>query len=373
MIYIIGIAVTFLLAFILLAKSNKSLADKILVVWLIVIALHLIFYEIIHTGRYSKIPFFLGLERPWPLLHGPFLFLYTTALTSRLIIDVKKLSHFILFVISLLLIAPFLLLSSADKVQVYNSNGEPYHIIINVIFYATIISGVAYSLFSLRALLVYKRNLNKVYSYTEKINLQWLFNLIIGLSCIWILVMAGKDEYIFSSVVIYVLFIGYFGIKQVGIFTEQPPNESIKDLKIVNVMVESMMESDDSKYEKSLLSDEQLQAIHADLVELIRQKKVHLIPELNLAMLSRELDVHPNILSQVINRAEQKNFFDYINALRVEEFKLRASRPESRHLTLLALAHECGFNSKTSFNRNFKKLSGQSPSEYLKEARIDLQ
>lgn len=90
-------------------------------------------------------------------------------------------------------------------------------------------------------------------------------------------------------------------------------------------------------------------------------------------MVSRELDVHPNTLSQVINRAEQKNFFDYINTLRVADFKEKAANPENQKYTLLSLAYDCGFNSKTSFNRNFKKITGKSPSEYLKEAEIILQ
>ncbi len=89
-------------------------------------------------------------------------------------------------------------------------------------------------------------------------------------------------------------------------------------------------------------------------------------------MVSRELNIHPNTLSQVINRAEQKNFFDYINSLRVSEFKERTMKSDYQKYTLLSLAHDCGFNSKTSFNRNFKKITGKSPSEYLKEAHIDL-
>lgn len=71
--------------------------------------------------------------------------------------------------------------------------------------------------------------------------------------------------------------------------------------------------------------------------------------------LARQLDIHPNYISQVINSVEQKNFYDFINEHRVEEFKQLVSLPENQHFTLLALAFECGFNSKTSFNRNFKK------------------
>ena len=94
--------------------------------------------------------------------------------------------------------------------------------------------------------------------------------------------------------------------------------------------------------------------------------------ELTLAALAKTLDVHPNHLSQVINSYERKNFYDYINFQRVEEFKRLAPQPDNKNYTLLSMAYECGFNSKTSFNRNFRKVTGISPSEYLLQQHISL-
>ena len=98
----------------------------------------------------------------------------------------------------------------------------------------------------------------------------------------------------------------------------------------------------------------------------MQEEKLYKNSELTLADLSQKLNVHPNVLSQVINSAEQKNFYDYINCQRIEEFKRIILLPENQKFTLLSLAFECGFNSKTAFNRNFKKATGISPSEYLK-------
>ena len=98
----------------------------------------------------------------------------------------------------------------------------------------------------------------------------------------------------------------------------------------------------------------------------MQKEKLYKNSELTLADLSQKLNVHPNVLSQVINSAEQKNFYDYVNHLRVEEFKTIILLPENQKFTLLSIAFECGFNSKTAFNRNFKKATGFSPSEYLK-------
>jgi YesN/AraC family two-component response regulator len=94
-------------------------------------------------------------------------------------------------------------------------------------------------------------------------------------------------------------------------------------------------------------------------------EKVFRESELSLADLARRLNTQPNYLSQVINEREGKNFYDYINSLRVEEFMHLVASPDSRKYTLLGLAQECGFNSKSSFNRYFKKVTGKSPSEFM--------
>jgi AraC-like DNA-binding protein len=75
----------------------------------------------------------------------------------------------------------------------------------------------------------------------------------------------------------------------------------------------------------------------------------------------------------VINTRLNKNFYDYINAQRVEAFIRLVAEPQYRRYTLLALAFQCGFNSKSSFNRNFKKVMGDSPSEYLERIHITLE
>lgn len=372
MIYIVGITLTLFLEFVLLTKENKCKADKILVTWLFVIAFHLTTFSLISTNKYLQFPYLLGLEIPIPLLHGPFLFLYTTSLTKGKTEASNKLLHFIPYALVLISTIPFLLLNSEDKIIVYRNEGEAYSTLKSIIYYGIILSGIAYSFLSLRLLVKHKRKIKDNYSYTEKVNLQWLFKLIIGISCIWIIVLFADDEYIFSSVVLYVLFIGYYGIKQVGIFTNQPPAVNSLALESTESSGISFIPSENSKYEKSTLTDNQLEAIHRELVQLIKQKKLYLTPELALTMVSQQLDVHPNTVSQVINRVEQKNFFDYINSLRVEEFKERVVKPENQKYTLLSLAYECGFNSKTSFNRNFKNITGKSPTEYLKEIKITL-
>lgn len=372
MIYIIGIAITFFLTLILITKNEKSSADRILIGWFCVILTHLVLFYSKSSNEYVRFPYILGLEIPLPFLHGPFLFLYTLALTKRNILFRNLFFHFVPYTIAFISIIPFLLLEQEEKIAVYQNEGQGYETLLDVILLGIILSGITYTILSFRALKKYKKRVMDNLSYIEKINLQWLHRLIIGLSFIWVLVSFADDEVIFLSLILFVLYIGYYGIKQVGVFSNQQPLESSglleskEETKILTVPLNNI------KYENSSLSENQLHDIHKRLLHLIKEKKLYQIPELNLAMVSEELGVHPNTLSQVINTVEQKNFFDYINTLRVEEFKERISKPANQKYTLLSLALECGFNSKTSFNRNFKKNTGKSPSEYLKVIKVNL-
>jgi len=124
------------------------------------------------------------------------------------------------------------------------------------------------------------------------------------------------------------------------------------------------------KYSKSGLSAEASVELHENLTQLVNSEKIFKQSDLTLTELAKRLGTHPNYLSQVINEKEGKNFYDYINQLRTEEFKKIVASPGNQKFTLLSLAFECGFNSKSSFNKYFKKVTGLSPSEYLKQKNI---
>ena len=370
MIYIIGITITFFLSLILWTKKGKSSADRILLTWLCVTFIQLILFSIISSNEYLNFPFLLGLEIPLPIVHGPFLFLYTLTLTKGQVAKPKIFIHFLLYLIAFIATIPFLMLSLEEKILVYQNEGQGFETITTIIFVGIILSGITYTILSLQALRNHKKRIKDNFSSIEKINLKWLFRLFLGLSFIWVLVFFADDELIFSAVVFYVFFIGYYGIKQVGIFTNLEASEYSSAIESKDPAELSVVLPPVSKYEKSALTDGQLKTIHDKLVQLMMQKKSFLTPELTLTMVAEELEIHPNTLSQVINTVEQKNFFDYVNMLRIEEFKDRATNPDNQKYTLLSLAYECGFNSKTSFNRNFKNFTGKSPSEYLKESKV---
>jgi AraC-like DNA-binding protein len=112
------------------------------------------------------------------------------------------------------------------------------------------------------------------------------------------------------------------------------------------------------------VADAQVEEGVQQLLSLMSTEKPYLEPQLTLSHLARRLQISPSLLSQVINSGAGKNFNDFINQYRVEEFKQQAHQPKNAHLSLLGIALNCGFNSKATFNRAFRKATGTSPSEF---------
>jgi ligand-binding sensor domain-containing protein/AraC-like DNA-binding protein len=105
------------------------------------------------------------------------------------------------------------------------------------------------------------------------------------------------------------------------------------------------------------------------LMILLKEERVYRDEALTLMKLAERLQLHPQVLSQIINEKMGKNFNDLINNFRIEEVKTRLKAPGEAGRSVLEIAFDCGFNSKTSFNRTFKKFTGMTPSNFKKESR----
>jgi AraC-like DNA-binding protein len=374
--YIAGISITVFLFVIILGKSNKTPADKLLALWLFVMAFHLFLFYLYNSGNYLSLPWLLGLEIPVPLLHGPLIYLYVVALTNPTFKTNQSFWHFIPAFLALLAVCPFLIMSNEVKIAVYRAEGKGYEVLKGVVLIATMVSGVTYTLLSVVRLAKHQQKIEEQFSFTENINLRWLLYLVAGSAIIWVLVIFSNDTWIFSGIVLYIIAIGFFGIRQEGIFTKRPP-EPIPGAAPVaepttqdHQIPELSIPTPSPKYQKTKIDEELAQSLHRQLSELMETEKLYTDPELTLADLAERLATHPNTLSQVINSIEQKNFYDYINLQRVAEFKRLVTLPSNQSFTLMSIAYDCGFNSKTSFNRNFKKHEGISPTEYVRLIRV---
>jgi AraC-like DNA-binding protein len=342
------------------------------------------------TGALLHFPHMLGFELPLPLMYSPFLYLYAASLTHNRPWKLNSLLHFLPALGMYGLLIPFFRLPPAQKIYVYQHQGEGFEWLTDINRYAIIASGVTYIALTLLMLRRHRKKIKDEFSNTEKINLNWLRYLAYGTSAIWIVIISGlHDEWIYATAAVFVFFLGYFGIRQVGIFSNIHPKtippdssallEEVKKYPEVKPGIETdeneareLIVEAKVKYQKSALTEEDAMKIHQRLTAVMMNEALFKNPELTLADVAGKLGVHPNILSQVINSVEKKSFYDYINGLRIEEFKKVTSIPDHRQFTLLALAFECGFNSKTAFNRNFKKATGLSPTEYLTQQQVIL-
>jgi AraC-like DNA-binding protein len=364
MFYLAGVGLAFFLTLLLFSKRKKTSADKMLAPWLLLITMHLLLFYFRKMWLYPQT---LGIEIPFPLVHGPFLYLYARALTNRTLSPGIALIHFAPFLAVLIYLIPFLLLPAEQKILVYKNTGAGYETFNRIKSLSIIVSGILYVTLSSIALRKHRNLIADQFSYTDKINLEWLQYLIYWIGVIWIFVIFRNDDWVFGAAVLFILFIGFFGIRQAGIFHSQDDMEigiEIDANKKLRPGLESSVQ-EKLKYQKSGLSEDGSKALHHQLTQVMHDEKLYCQSELSLADLAARLSTQANYLSQVINEREGKNFYDYINTLRIEEFTRLAANPGSRKFTLLALAQQCGFNSKSSFNRYFRKVRGQSPSEFM--------
>lgn len=122
----------------------------------------------------------------------------------------------------------------------------------------------------------------------------------------------------------------------------------------------------EKKYKKSPLKAAQAKEYFKQLELFMDQQQPFLNPQLSLRQLAKMIELHPNYLSQLLNEQSGQNFSEFINGYRLETFKVMAQDPKNHHLTLLGLAFESGFSSKTVFNTFFKRKMGITPSQYWK-------
>ena len=118
---------------------------------------------------------------------------------------------------------------------------------------------------------------------------------------------------------------------------------------------------------KVLMAPEEIEITLKKLDHLMQQDERYLDSVLTLRILAAEADLHPNKLSWMLNDQVGVSFNDYINNFRLECFKQKALDPANQNFTLLGLAFESGFNSKSTFNDYFKKKTGTTPRKWLKQ------
>lgn len=218
-------------------------------------------------------------------------------------------------------------------------------------------------IYAIKALKVYEQKLYEHFSNVEDRSLAWLKNtLIIGLALalLWLVVtMTDYSQETFSlnlalvTLIGLTVLIGWVGYSMI----------IRQDLLVTSIFaVSDKSEELDESTELSSKTDE----YYSQLIRLMNDEKIYQNPQLSMSILAERLTLSNSYLSQIINQKEGKNFFDFVNHYRIEEVKEKIKDPNYEHFSILGIAQEVGFKSKSTFNAVFKKKTGMTPSAFRK-------
>lgn len=366
MLTIIGLSISVFIFVILLLKRNKALSDKILTIWLGYISLHILLYYMHSSGSVFQYPVLIGVILPLPVLHSVFLYLYARELTYQDAFKSKNWPiHFLPIVLLFLLLIPFLSLPAAEKETVFIKDGLGFewYILVQLIVFA--VAGIGYNLAAYLAVRKYKKEVLNYISNSDEQMLRWLEWLILGLSIIWaVMLLTDGDEWIFICVSVFVCMMGVYGFRQVPVYFMQT---DIQPLPVNAFETEEATSPSQDKYQKSGLSSDRAEQLFERIEERMKADELYKKNDLTLAEIAQILQEPINHLSQAINSQTGSTFYNYINQYRIQAFLELLDDPKSKQFTNLALAMECGFNSKSTFNKYFKKHTGKTPTEYIKQ------
>lgn len=349
-------------------KKAKSISDQILSVMFLVNALTLFFgfMEIYNRKNGYPYPVFINASTPFILLHGPLLWFYIRSLTyQHFRFKAVHLLHFLPFIVVFIRFSLTMYFLPAEiKIEIETSEAFKDELFFPLTVAAIAISTQGYYVWGLLMIRAHEKRIKAYFSRTENIDLRWLKFLIItaiifyasistlyAIDYVFSLMPYGALQLTgFSFASFYILVLGFYGHKQGNIFTSHKLEIDLH--KASDEVQESKLDSEEEKFIRRLL-------------DYMIHQKPFLDPELTLSLLSNQLRVTSEYLSAILNTRLKKNFFDFINHYRVEEFKARCKDPANRNLKLLSIAFDCGFNSKATFNRVFKNATGLTPSEYM--------
>lgn len=352
--------------------KKKNISDLFLALILLIVCYQQTCYTVGFMGWYdtfrnTKINYFLI---PLGLAIAPLIYFYVKAITTSNYTFKKK--DFIHFAPALALVLYRFSIYFYDSLQSgFNDtqNGilklsvdEP--IVLPLLVFVSFAQMLLYLAFTFQLFYNYRKRIQEYFSNTYKLELNWILSFLIAFTALFL--YSSLQDIIGSLIIelnyeqrwwlnifmaIVVLFVGIKGyftdttkLNKLS-FSFSPNPESIPQVK--------------KKEEK--VSTEEIEK----LKNYMKSEKPYLNPDLNLSDLADELQINRAELSKIINSGFHKNFNDFINEYRVNTFKEKLNLGKHKQLSLLGIAYDCGFNSKATFNRVFKKITQISPTEFL--------
>ena len=379
LILVVSAAQGFFLAVIILFRQRKIYASRFLAALIFFYSFFILGAFISQAGFIEKYPRLLFLTPGLPLLFGPLHYLYASYLIhpQREKFPAIQWLHFLPFILfRLSLIRDMIRPAHEILGYIHGIATEKPLIPAWIPDWFLVLQGLTYMALTIRILQIYRHQIEDAFSTIEKINLSWLQRITYLATVVWVLIFIKDLVYLFEYRIfgdlhveailtaIYVYALGYLGLFKAEVFAWPEISQAIQKL-------EESQDSAREKYEKSGLTEETAQKHLRDLEKLMIAQKPFQKPDLTLHELSRMLSIKPHNLSEILNRYLQQNIYDYINMYRVKQVKRDMNDPMKENLTLLALALDAGFNSKSSFNSIFKKFTGVTPSAYRQSPVTD--
>ena len=356
-----------LLSIILATHKSNQPANRYLGAGLFFLSVELFYLIITKTGTIDNYFLLIGFLFSLPFIYVPMLFFYIQEVTRLGIINkYDRLIHCIPFIICLFFFMPFYLENPYERYNqlkmIYDGNSGFVGIVNNL----KPIYGVSYTVLFIFLIKKHNKRIKNSYSNLDKINVNWFKNLVIALVIISVILVFQNifefiyDEksileyFLFTAIVIWIYLIGYFGLKQPEIFIREHNYKNEPANK-------------ESKYLKSGLDEKKAQKNLVVLLDIMEEEKLYLDGNLTLHELAMKTSLSPHNLSEILNTKLDQSFYDFVNKYRVDEFKRKISEGLSESHTILSLAYDSGFNSKSSFNTVFKKMVGLTPSAYIQK------
>ncbi len=355
----IGISQSFFSGLLISTKKPVTTANRLMAAWLFMICIELIF-ALINSNVLEMYSFqFITFT------YGPLLYLYVRFMTKP---DTRfswfLLMHFIPF-------AAFFVVSVIFRTEPLVRDLRSFFIndkLISLrIIYGTsfFLSITIYSTLTFVEIGRHQRNLKNLVSYTsEVLTLNWLkiisvsfylayFILFIlgGLNMIGNFIPFDPYFVIFGFITLFSFVFSFYSIRQPVIFDQE-----LKQLPDEKKEIE--------KYLKSGLKDKQAGEYLSKLISYVETNKPYLDRDLSIYDLSQATGIPRHYITQILNERHKKNLYTFINEYRVKEVIERFGDPKFNNYTILAIAYDAGFNSKTTFNAIFKNQTGLTPSEF---------
>ena len=364
-----GFAVTSVILFMLAISKKRKTPQNILMLFLSIILLLIV---TVAASLHEIRPVFLVtnlFEGGTRFILGPLLYIYIKSIfiKDKNLIKNNRL-HFIPFVLYAVVFSIPILISRLLGEPIFEYlkffNGTAYMAVVKDLFW------LLYIFLSIRLFRRFKTKMKSNYSSFKEANFVWINKfLIISLLVVLFDLVVVTYRIVFlgpmtwdvgiiplSLLILLTIYLGYYGLRQSRIY--------LPDFLLDN---EENHGPAKNKNGQTMLTSNEQKELKIKLESILEKEKPFLEQELTLSLLAESIGTTDKKLSVLLNHSLDISFYDFINKYRVEEVKEKLKTKEHEKYSLLGIAYTCGFNSKSSFYRAFKKETGMSPTIYKKE------